>query len=118
MFQNTACPGPYLQSKFPELVEIVNSKLDEPVNEYTYTQFVKDIQVAEGQIGKWIDGIAGPKTLELTPTISRHKNNKNACVKPVQKYLYALGYTEVGEADGTAGPKFEKAVKHYQKDNG
>lgn len=115
MFQATTCPGPYLQSKFPELVEIVNSKLG---NEYTYTQFVKDIQKAEGQIGKWIDGIAGKKTLELTPTISRYKNNRNACVKPVQKYLYALGYTEVGEDDGIAGPKFEKAVKHYQKDNG
>lgn len=28
MFANTSCPGPYLQSRFPELVEIVNKKLD------------------------------------------------------------------------------------------
>lgn len=62
--------------------------------------------------------LLGKRTLELTPTISRYKNRKNACVKPVQKYLYFLGYTEVGKADGIAGEKFEKAVKHYQRDNG
>ena len=84
---------------------------------YSYKQFVKDIQIAEGQTGKWIDGIAGSRTLELTPTISRYKNRTNACVKPVQKYLYYLGYTEVGNADGIAGAKFEKAVKRYQQDN-
>lgn len=37
MFANTNCPGPYLQSRFPELVQVVNSRLDggnkpEPVN--------------------------------------------------------------------------------------
>lgn len=35
MFAATACPGPYLQSKFPELVKVVNAKLEadtEPVN--------------------------------------------------------------------------------------
>ena len=29
MFANTSCPGKYLQSKFPELAEIVNSRLEE-----------------------------------------------------------------------------------------
>ena len=28
MYANTDCPGPYLQSKFPELARIVNAKLD------------------------------------------------------------------------------------------
>ena len=63
-------------------------------------------------------GLHGNRTLELTPTISRYKNRKNACVKPVQKYLYSIGYTEVGDADGIAGAKFENAVKHFQRDNG
>lgn len=114
--------GPYLQSRFEELERTVNAKLDgktpDPKPAYSFTQFVKDIQIAEGQTGKWVDGIAGPRTLQLTPTISRYKNRKNACVKPVQKYLYSIGYTEIGTADGIAGPKFEKAVKHYQRDNG
>ena len=37
MFANTNCPGPYLQGRFPELVQVVNSRLDggnkpEPIN--------------------------------------------------------------------------------------
>lgn len=28
MFASTSCPGPYLQGRFPELVEVVNAKLD------------------------------------------------------------------------------------------
>ena len=36
----------------------------------------------------------------------------------MQKRLYAIGYTEVGVADGIAGNMFDKAVRHYQKDNG
>ena len=39
-------------------------------------------------------------------------------VKHIQNYLYKLGYTEIGKADGIAGPKFTKAVKRFQKDNG
>ena len=89
-----------------------------PTPSYSYIDFVKDIQIAEGQTGKWIDGIPGNRTLELTPTISRYKNRRNPCVKPIQKYLYVLGYTEIGEADGIAGIKFEKAVKRFQKNNG
>ena len=89
-----------------------------PEPSYSYIQFVKDVQIAEGQTGKWIDGIAGNRTLELTPTISRYKNDRNACVKPVQKYLYYLGYKDVGGADGIAGVKFDTAVKHFQRDNG
>ena len=126
MFANTNCPGPYLQSRFQELADTVNARLDggqptptpSPEPSYSYIQFVKDVQVAEGQTGKWIDGIAGSRTLELTPTISRYKNRTNACVKPVQKYLYYLGYKDVGRADGIAGVKFDTAVKQFQRDNG
>ena len=58
--------GPYLQGRFPELANTVNAILDgktpeptpEPTPDYSYIQFVKDIQIAEGQTGKWIDGIA------------------------------------------------------------
>lgn len=31
MFANTNCPGEYLQSKFPQLVQEVNARLDEKV---------------------------------------------------------------------------------------
>jgi len=81
---------------------------------YTLEQFVRDVQTA---CGAAVDGIAGPETLSKTVTISAHKNRKHAAVKAVQQRLYALGYIEVGAADGIAGPKFTAAVAHYQQDN-
>ena len=77
-------------------------------------RFVRKVQKA---CGAAVDGIAGPETLSKTVTLSAHKNSRHDAVKPVQEYLYTLGYTEVGEADGIAGEKFTKAVQHYQKDN-
>lgn len=81
---------------------------------YTKTQFVKDVQAA---IGAKMDGIAGSETLSKTVTVSKTKNNRHAVVKPIQKYLNILGYS-CGTADGIAGPKFDTAIKAYQKANG
>lgn len=53
-----------------------------------------------------------------TVTVGARYNNRHACVKPVQKYLAALGYTEVGEADGCAGSMFTSAMLHFQQDHG
>ena len=52
------------------------------------------------------------------PTLSAKKNSRHPAVKWVQTRLYALGYTQVGAADGIAGPKFTAAVKAFQKDQG
>lgn len=82
-------------------------------SKYTRTQFIKDIQKA---FGAKVDGVAGPDTLAKTKTLSAKKNRKHAAVKYVQKYLLALGYKEVGTADGVAGDKFTAAVIHFQKD--
>jgi N-acetylmuramoyl-L-alanine amidase len=82
---------------------------------YSYADFVGDVQKC---IGAKVDRIAGKETLSKTPTISARKNNRHAVVKPIQKYLYTLGYTEVGQADGIAGAKFDSATKHFQRDNG
>lgn len=79
---------------------------------YTLQQFVKDVQAATGSN---VDGIAGPETIGNTVTVSEKINRKHKVVKAIQKRLYALGFTEVGTADGIAGPKFTKAVKAYQK---
>jgi peptidoglycan hydrolase-like protein with peptidoglycan-binding domain len=85
-----------------------------PVTTYTFTQFVKDVQAA---CGAAVDGVAGTETISKTVTLSRYWNRRHKAVKAVQKRLYALGYTEVGEADGVAGPKFTLAVKAFQRDN-
>ncbi|MBO5836486.1 MAG: N-acetylmuramoyl-L-alanine amidase [Oscillospiraceae bacterium] len=79
------------------------------------SDFVRQVQKA---IGAAVDGIAGPETLGKTVTLSAQRNDTHPAVKVVQKRLYALGYQQVGEADGIAGPKFTAAVKAYQRDNG
>lgn len=87
----------------------------EPQEGYTFRKFVAELQ---STIGAKVDGIPGRETLSKTPTLSKTKNRKHGAVKPVQKYLYSIGYTEVGNADGIAGNMFDLAVKHFQRDNG
>lgn len=82
---------------------------------YELDDFVKDVQKA---CGAKVDGIAGSETLSKTVTLSAHKNHDHAAIKAIQKRLRALGYAEVGTADGIAGPKFTSAVAHFQQDNG
>lgn len=83
--------------------------------EYSLEQFVRDVQKA---CGAAVDGIAGQETLSKTVTISATKNSRHAVVKPVQKWLAVLGYTEVGEADGIAGTKFTSALGNFQQEHG
>jgi N-acetylmuramoyl-L-alanine amidase CwlA len=89
----------------------------EPKRESTYTlrEFIEDVQRA---CGASVDGIAGPETISKTVTLSKSKNSTHAVVKAVQKRLYALGYTQVGKADGIAGIKFTAAVTAFQAGNG
>lgn len=81
---------------------------------YTRTQFIKDVQRA---IGAKVDGVAGSETLSKTVTVSATKNRMHSVVRPIQKYLNALGY-ECGSVDGIAGAKFKKAVVKFQKAKG
>lgn len=74
--------------------------------------FIRAVQTA---IGAKPDGIAGPETLSKTPTVSSVKNRIHPVVAVVQKRLYDLGYRQVGVADGITGPKFDAAVKAFQK---
>lgn len=126
----TGCPGDYIYSRLGKIAADVNdllgkqtvvvkpevSESTKPTTKENYTkrQFIMDIQKATGAS---VDGIAGPETLSKTVTVSAYKNRTHAVVKFVQKRLYELGYTEIGTADGIAGPKFRSAVIHFQKDN-
>lgn len=78
-------------------------------------QFIQDVQAA---CGAAVSGAADPETLKKTVTIGANFNREHAVVKAVQARLYALGYEEVGEADGIAGAKFTAAMAHFQQDNG
>lgn len=86
----------------------------EETESYTLEQFVRDVQAATGSA---VDGIAGPETLRNTVTVSASVNRTHPVVKALQKRIYTLGYTRVGEADGVAGPKFREAVIAFQEDN-
>lgn len=87
----------------------------ESADDNSLKQFVRDVQRA---CGAAVDGIAGKETLSKTVTISAKKNRTHPLVAVVQKRLAALGYAEVGNADGIAGAKFTSAVAHFQQDNG
>lgn len=82
---------------------------------YSQKQFIRDVQEA---CGAKVDGIAGPETLSKTITVSAKTNSRHEVVKYIQKYLFMLGYVEIGAADGVAGSKFTSAVAHFQTENG
>lgn len=81
---------------------------------YTRTKFIKDVQKV---VGAKVDGIAGSETLSKTVTVSAEKNRTHGVVRPIQKYLNALGY-DCGVVDGIAGAKFKKGVVKFQKAKG
>lgn len=95
---------------FPE--EIHASAAKDHVS--TQEEFIRGIQAVTGSE---VDGIAGAETIGNTVTVSAKENRTHAVVELVQKRLFDLGYVEVGEVDGIAGPKFTSAVAHYQQDN-
>ena len=107
----------YCYRDFP--AEITGHKVEEKQEEsvsntYTLEQFVRDVQAATGSK---VDGKAGPETIGNTVAVSAYKNQKHEVVAAVQKRLAALGYTQIGAADGVAGPKFSAAVQAFQTDN-
>lgn len=123
-FASKSCPGQYIYDRLGQIADEVNAILgvtvdltDPPETEetYSFTEFIKDVQRA---IGAKVDGIPGPETLGKTITVSNKKNRTHPIVKPIQRRLAVLGYTDVGKADGIAGVKFKCAVRQFQKDNG
>lgn len=123
-FVNKACPGQYIYDRLGQIADEVNARLgvtvnlkDAPETEETYSfeEFIRDVQKA---IGAKVDGIPGPETLSKTITVSKKKNRNHPIVKPIQRRLAVLGYTNVGKADGIAGILFASAVREFQKDNG
>ncbi len=81
---------------------------------YTREDFIREVQSV---CGAAVDGIAGPETLSKTVTLSAQKNSRHPAVLPVQKFLAAMGYSQVGKADGIAGVKFTSAVVAWQEDH-
>lgn len=85
----------------------------EPVDNYTAADFIKDLKAIFNVTP--INKTPNKTLLTKTVTLSTKTNRTHRAVRVVQKRLYKLGYTEIGEPDGVAGEKFTKAVKNYQK---
>ena len=83
--------------------------------EYGLDDFIVEVQKV---LGVEVTGEASTALLNKTITVSAKINRKHPIVVPIQKRLAAMGYTEVGTADGVAGSKFTKAVKRLQKEKG
>ena len=81
---------------------------------YSLDRFIREVQKA---IGAVVDGKPGKETMGKTVTVSAEQNDRHPVVKPIQRRLNTLGYTQVGEVDGHAGPKFTAAVKAFQADH-
>ena len=75
---------------------------------FAYGDFLAELAQALGT-----DDVLGQ-----APTLGEKFQQRHPAVKPVQKYLAALGDEEVGVADGIAGAKFATAVAHFQQDHG
>lgn len=78
---------------------------------YTREVFLEELRAA---LGAESDG----DLIQSTVTIGAKYNKRHGCIKPVQKWLAALGYEEVGDADGCAGAMFTSALLHFQQDVG
>lgn len=113
MFAKTACPGPYLQSKFPELVELVNSRLGEKPQPKPVTKGrVAKLQEALNQAGARlaVDNSYGPLTKSA---VNKYWNSKPV-IKWVQQTLNERGYGKLA-IDGSRGPLTRSATKSFQK---
>lgn len=88
----------------------------EPIKEpkYDHSAFLRDLQEA---LGAPVTGKPDLKILGMTVTVSSKINSKHPVVKPLQKRLKALGYSEVGSDDGEAGSMFTSALARYQQEN-
>ena len=85
MFQNTDCPGEYLQSRFPELADTVNKILDgdtptppAPTPPAPQNELVKTVQRWLNDYGynTTVDGIAGEQTFKNIVKVYQNELNK------------------------------------------
>lgn len=97
MFAATACPGPYLKSKFPYIAEQVNAQLAGGAT-------------TAASVNKTTTGGFDVTTLK---TLAQN-NTKSDQVAVMQAVLNHRGYS-CGTADGYFGAKTLAAVKKFQK---
>lgn len=112
---------PLREKKF---LSLSKTKMPALLIEYGFMDSVTDWQLLSredfgARMGKaTLEAVARLWGLRKTVTVSAKKNNRHPLVKTAQLRLRQLGYSQVGEPDGIAGPKFTAAVKAFQRDHG
>ena len=98
MFANTDCPGKYLQSRFPELVKVVNAQLESKPKEDTKNGYTGNFPSlgSKGYLSQGDKGINVERLLKFL----------NWCINAKLT------------VDGSFGSKTEKAVKKFQNKYG
>lgn len=120
MFQATNCPGPYLQSRFAELANVVNAQLED--NTSTENNIIKEWQRVMNSSYNCklaIDGSFGPDSQVKAKKYQLYLKQPqihNDYVLFVQKQLNRIGYSL--KEDGYFGPSTNTAVKNFQKSKG
>ena len=139
MFINTTCPGPFLQSRFPQLVTEVNRRLD---NTDTYTVVAGDTLAGVARrfnttvneivainpiitnpnlirVG-WVLNIPSgdrPSQFNLTRMLRRGTSGND--VRELQSRLNNLGIRDNQNRaltiDGIFGPRTEEALRNFQR---
>ena len=84
--QQTACPGPYLEGRFPEIVDLVNARLDGgqaepapqntnpnsrgkmPTTEYAHRQW---LAAGSGKLGKTLQVLKVPPITDVAIRVER-----------------------------------------------
>lgn len=126
MFAATACPGPYLQSKFPYIAAEVNKRLGSDSGATGYQIEVDGLFGYESTtklqawLGTYQDGIISGQTTVVKPYITNlisatYEGGGSACIKALQKKIASYG---PGTADGLCGKKTVTALQKYLKAQG
>lgn len=130
-FAATACPGPYLGSKFPFIAAEVNKRLNGSTPIPTPPAAENKVLEEDGIFGyqstralqRWLgtveDGEISGQVKELAKywpawtTCDYSDEDGSICIEAFQKYLTGRGYE--CEADGYLGPKTIKQVRSWLK---
>ena len=121
---NKKCPAFWIDNnrwkkEFWDKIKNSNKKeTKNTIDNFDNNEWIKRIQMAFNFTGNDVDGIAGIKTLNATPTIQRGTVNVDV-IKLIQEKLKALGYIKF-EPNGKYGNEPYKAmwdsVLKYQKE--
>ena len=120
MFAATACPGPYLQSRFPYIQNEINKRLGKP-DKLDVDGLFGELSTLKLQsfLGTVRDGWIGGQTNTVKPYLMNWLTVKyndgytgSMCIEYLQRYLKGKRYSP-GDIDGLCGSNTITALQKY-----